>query len=355
MTNVIQLNAPSYRQSDATRLSHLIDSFACHRRMRDDVFWLKENAELLNILECSGVSLPGQALEIHEEFYATIEKRISFFPQYYRFLLSVCLDLEALGMPGNKGQRLVDWAVSQGVADAELSDLQRGEARRLMARRGVDPLPRDTGLHDRMRGFCARAATFALPNKKAAYELTHTVFYLSEYGRRDPQMAEGTARSLDYAGTLAFLEQNADLLAEICVAMRFAGLTPPREWEGWLSREMRYFDVAYGDQAPAQDNYHEYLVGNWALAARGRAAFTARTKAGRMGFINAGRGAGPLRDMSESLYRMADTRSADWAQMRPRVITGMSDEAHQLLVAAEAGSADFEGFFANFARCGLSH
>ncbi len=354
MSNVIQLNAPSHRQSEGQRLTDMVGSFARHRRVQEDVFWLKENAELLNILECTGASLPGGALSVHEEFYASIEKRLAFFPQYYRFLLSICLDLEDLGMGGEIGARLVDWAARQGLAEAELSDLQRGEARRLMARRGVDPLPLDAGLDDRLRCFCARPATFALPNKKAAYELTHIVFYLSEYGRRDPDLADGTARALDYAGTLAFLEQNADLLAEICIAMRFAGLDPSPVWEDWLSREMRYFDVACGDMTATQDDYHEYLVVNWALATRGRPAFAAKTERGRMSFLNSGRHPGPLRDISETLLRMEDTRSADWARMRGRIVQGLNDDAHQVLMAAEAASDNFEGFFANFARAGAA-
>src|SRR5690606_18363133 len=110
----------------------LLRCFAHHRRFGDDVFWLKENAELLNILECSGGTPGRDALETHEGFYRNIEKRLSFFPQYYRFLLSICLDLEDLGMAGNKGEALVNWAADQGLARCEISDLQRLEARRIM-------------------------------------------------------------------------------------------------------------------------------------------------------------------------------------------------------------------------------
>jgi hypothetical protein len=60
------------------------------------------------------------------------------------------------------------------------------EAQRLMARRDMAPKGEDATLEDRARYFMGRSDTFALPNKKAAYELTHLVFYLSEYGRCDP-------------------------------------------------------------------------------------------------------------------------------------------------------------------------
>jgi len=168
MSNVIELNVPSRLQSLGAKRSALIASFASHRRFGDDVFWLKENAELLNILECSDACLETSALAPHEGFYAQAEKRLGFFPQYYRFLLSICLDLEDLGMTGDKGETLCHWVAREGLADAELSDLQRAEARRLMQRRGIDPLPDDTGLNSRLHGFIDRSETFAMPNKKAA-------------------------------------------------------------------------------------------------------------------------------------------------------------------------------------------
>ena len=100
MTNIVQLNVPSQRQSADQRNAALLRCFSQHRRFGDDVFWLKENAELLNILECTGADPNADALAAYDGFYATIEKRLQFFPQYYRFLLSICLDLEDLGMEG---------------------------------------------------------------------------------------------------------------------------------------------------------------------------------------------------------------------------------------------------------------
>ena len=37
--------------------------------------------------------------------------------------------------------------------------------------------------------------------------------------------------SLEYAGILAFLDMNVDLLAEVCIAMRFAGMPVNEVWE----------------------------------------------------------------------------------------------------------------------------
>ncbi len=350
MSNIIAFRAPPPRQTEDQRRAALIATFADHRRGPDDVFWLKENAEILNILECSGLGAPAAALAPYAGFYAALERRMGFFPQYYRFLLSIALDLESLGMPGDKAVVLVDWAARQGLAEAELSDLQRAEAQRLMLRRGSDPMRHDTGLHDRLRAFTARTATFAMPNKKAAYELTHIVFYLSEYGRRAPDLPAEARQSLHFTGTLAFLDQNADLLAEVCLAMRQAQMTPPSLWEAWIADEMRLYALRGPDAGPVADDYHEYLVGNWALAQAGRAAFGAEVPAGQVIFHAAEGRATALREMSERMFEGDTARSADWGRMRHVVTRGMSDTAQEVLLAAETATPDFAAFFEGFAR-----
>lgn len=353
MSNVIQLNVPSKRQTGAARRAAMIASFAQHRRFGDDVFWLKENAELLNILECTGAELPENALEPHTGFYDQVEKRLGFFPQYYRFLLSLCLDLEDLGLPGHKAEALCKWASDEGLAEAELSDLQRLEARRLMMRRGIDPLPHDTGLEDRVRRFMNRSDTFAMPNKKAAYELTHIVFYLSEYGRRDPDLSAGAITSLEYAGILAYLEQNADLLSEICISLRYAGVKPSQIWENWLERETHRFGVESGPQAGTADQYHDYFVCNWLMSVSGRDAFRKDAVYDRMAFYRATPFAGPLREMSECMFQMEDRRSDDWHLMRQHVHDALTEVGHDILSEAEESSEKFADFFAGFARTGL--
>lgn len=353
MTNVVQLNVPARNLGLRPRRSAIIAGFAQHRRFGDDVFWLKENAELLNILECTATEIEDHALAPHEPFYDSLENRMGFFPQYYRFLLSICLDLEDLGMPGNKGEALAEWVSRQGLPEAEMSDLQRAEARRLLARRGVRTRAADPGLDRRLHAFIDRSETFAMPNKKAAYELTHIVFYLSEYGRRAPCLSERALTSLEFAGILAYLDQNADLLAEICVALRYAGTEPPRLWEDWLERETRAFLVDCGPQAALSDDYHEYFVCNWLMALAGRAHFDARVEPARMAFNRARSWAGPLRQMSQSLFEMQDRRNADWTQMRARLTGALSETGHEILCEAEACSDKFDAFFAGFARAGL--
>ncbi|UYV39409.1 hypothetical protein N4R57_10640 [Rhodobacteraceae bacterium D3-12] len=151
----------------------------------------------------------------------------------------------------------------------------------------------DAGLKDRLRKFVNRSATFAMPNKKAAYELTHTIFYLSEYGRKCPNLGDNARQSLDFAGTLAFLEQNADLLAEVCVAMQYAGIEPPKVWQNWLAHHLRNFECIIGEHATPQDDYHEYLVCNWFLANATGRIFESDLQPGRMAFFRPKTATGP--------------------------------------------------------------
>lgn len=351
--NIVQLNVPFRQHTGAARQAALVTTFATERRSSQDVFWLKENAEILNILECTGARPTPEALAAYGTFYEEIGQRMEFFPQYYRFLLSICLDLEDLGVPGSKGAALVEWVADQGLPEAELSDLQRAEARRLCQRRGVDPLTRDDGLEDRLRAFAGRSLTFAMPNKKAAYELTHIVFYLSEYGRRDPEIDSDIARSLTFAGTLAFLDFNADLLAEICLAMRFGGITPPEVWEIWLTQQIRSFHLSDDPAAPLHDDYHEYLMLNWFMAEAGQGGFGQQVPEGRVSFARTRPASGPLRELSECIYAMGRDRSGDWEAMRGPVSGNLSDEAQAALIAAEASNDQFGAFFEGFARVGL--
>ncbi|MCV2889211.1 DUF6902 family protein [Ruegeria aquimaris] len=350
MSNVIQLNARRAPAGSLAGPAALVAGFAGHRRSGDDVFWLKENAELLNILECTGQVLDPAALAPHLAFYQEIEERLEFFPQYYRFLLSLCLDLEDLGIGGSKAEAMAGWVAAQGLPEAELSDLQRAEARRLLARRGVVLRSEDEALTERLHQFISRSATFALPNKKAAYELTHIVFYLSEYGRKDPELPPQALISLEYAGILAYLEQNADLLAEICVAMRYAGATPSSIWENWVLDTAGTFTVLDDPGRAAQDDYHEYLVCGWAARVAGAQAFEEPLPPGSVAFYREAALAGPLRAISECIFHMGAGRSDDWGVMAPRVRAALGQTGHGILTEAVASSTHFDSFFAGFAR-----
>ena len=349
MSNVIPLMVP-YGHSQNSRIEAMIKCFATQRRFGDDVFWLKENAELLNILCSSGLAVDPDHLAPYRDFYESIEKRMLFFPQYYRFLLSITQDLEALGMAQGKAVPLAKWVDEQSLVSAELSDLQRAEAGRLLQRGGIQIASNKDGLTERLHRFINHSKTFAVPNKKAAYELTHIIFYLSEYGYQDPGIGSDAFISLEFSGLLALLDQNVDLLSEICIAMRFAGCMPPQEWEAWIAEELADYQISECANGAVQDDYHSYFMGSWLAALRKKPVFEGRILARAMSFQASQKSVSPLRGLSESIFKMDAHRSAEWTKMRGKVTVDLSSDAYSVLELAEKSSPRFEEFFAGFAR-----
>lgn len=350
MSNVVDLPFARRLHQPDDQTEALAACFASLRHGPEDVYWLKENAELLNVLETANRRPSFQALAPYAPVYDGLWDRFSFFPQYYRFLLSICLDLEDLGLPGDTGTRIAETVARQGLIRAELSDLQRGEAQRLLARRGqrgsVDP-----GLNDRLRGFCEYAPAFALPNKKAAYELTHIVFYLSEYGRTDPDLPPEAETSLRYAGCLAYLEGNSDLLAEICIALRFAGHTPPALWENDVQATTRACEVVENEGRIGLDDYHSYLMGNWHGFLTGSTGFSGHLSHARLQFLAVPpSGHTALRELSEALYDHSGPRLGSWDKMQSTLGNGLGLPAWTRLTSLTQACPDFPEFFQIFAR-----
>jgi hypothetical protein len=347
MSNVVSIGLPK-RPNLAQRQGALLQSFACHRRTADDVFWLKENAELLNVLATGGAKPRPRDLEVYRGFYDSLEERMRFFPQYYRFLLSICLDLEDLGMAGDTGRALCARVHDLDLAAGELSDLQRAEAQRLLARRGYGELTDD--LEKRLHAFIEQTETFSLPNKKAAYELTHIVFYLSDYGAQPLRLSEAAVTSLEYAGLLAFLDQDLDLLSEVCVALRFAGETPSDIWEDWLAGELNGFILAPVPAGPVNDAYHEYFVASWWAGIAGMTGFPGVPSAAGMEVMRSHPSKGPLRALSELMYQLGPARSGDWNRMRGLLHRCIAAEHHHILDCAAQSSQRFDAFFEGFSR-----
>ncbi|GIT87197.1 DUF6902 family protein [Roseobacter sp. OBYS 0001] len=347
MSNVISLGVPK-RPNLAQRQSTLLSSFAQHRRSAEDVFWLKENAEILNILASSGAQLTPHALDVYAAFYDGLEERMRFFPQYYRFLLSMCLDLEDLGLDGDTGRRLCETVHAADLVACELSDLQRAEAQYLLARRGVGEMT--PNLRARLLDFASEPRTFSVPNKKAVYELTHIVFYLTSYGAAQTELPEATVTSLEYAGLLAFLDQDVDLLAEICVALRFAGQCPSEIWEDWLAHEMGSFTLVPAPEGSVNDAYHEYLVTSWWAGIAGMTGFSGRPPQGNVEIFRHRAGPGPLRAISSLLYQLGPARSGDWGHMRSIFARSLAHDQNAILEGAAQSSAHFDRFFERFSR-----
>jgi hypothetical protein len=375
MAQILMFPNKNGLQSRAETYSRLIAAFAQNRRDQRDVFWLKENAELLNILDGTG-ALRGAPLVINEAalaplraFYAGAARHLCFFRQYYRFILSICMDLEDLGLVGQgcshsgletgmaqtPSEALAHWVQQQDLPAHELSDLQRAEARRLLARRGV--ILDVPGLDERLHRFMDATAQFALPNRKAAYELTHIVFYLSDYGRRNPALSPAAVQSLNHVGLLAFLDRDADLLSEVCIALRYSCQSPSKIWETWLQSHLQGFavlgDAPQGDSPLHHDDYHMFLVSNWHQALRVGPAFQHAVPEGALRFQRPVQPEqqGILHSLSQAVFS-AGANAVDWKTLRPQVTATLSEADNAMLREAERSCVGFEEFFEGFARLG---
>lgn len=339
----------------------LVESMARHRRDELEVGWLKENAELLGILNSTGHSRcdGGEAALAHlRPFVETAPRRLQFFPQYYRFILSICLDYEDLtGGATDTGSQLAHWIATRGLVCGELSDLQRAEAQHLLARRAVllpDPGGQHAGLRSRLRRFASDTAGFAIPDRRRAYELTHVVFYLTDYGRRCAALPDTATQSLIHVGLWAYLDCDWDLVAEVCIALRYLGQPPPPLWEAALQRSLGAYRLLATPVVGA-DDYHAFFVGHWwrAVAARGRAgqgAFADLTgwRGGAL-TVRASQATGLLAPLSLWLLQGGSARVDDAIA---HITTTMGQTAAAHLAETIHSSDHFARFWHHFCRQG---
>lgn len=348
MSNVVALRRQGFGVGDRA-VPALIDLLATRRRHRHDPFWLKENAELAQILAATGVC--DADLGPLQPFLATLMPELRFFPQYYRLYLSLAVDLAAMGMPDVPLQQMTDFILAERLTEVELSDTHRGEARLLLERAGAVP-GGDAALDARLASFAANARGFCLPNRRAAYDLTHIVFHATDYGRRSVAPDADRRASLINAGMIAWLEDNLDLLSEVVIALVLSGETPPEAWRRAVTKGAGEVEFAQGHEgARFDDDYHQYLVSNWAVSLMGGRAFAAAVPAQARLVHQPRPASAALRDLSMILLDMGAERSGDWPKMRWR-IWGRLSEASRARVAALEILPEFEVFFEGFARAG---
>ncbi|MFN4153212.1 MAG: DUF6902 family protein [Paracoccaceae bacterium] len=348
MSNIVSLRRQGSLACDPA-IPALIDLFASRRRGRHDAFWLKENAELLQILAALGAG--GQVdlgpLRLRAD---SLMQELRFFPQYYRMYLSLAVDLRDLGMADAPVEEMADFVRAQDLPAVELSDTHRGEALLLLRRAGV--AVEDPALEARLARFATNSAAFCLPNRRAAYDLTHIVFHAADYGRRTIARDGARRLSLIHAGIVAWLEGNLDLLAEVTLALRLSGEDVPGAWAAEVAKAAD--DVAFGPGSaagPFDDDYHQYLVLNWALGLSGGAAFRGGVPQTARLIHQPQRSGAALHELSLALLDMGEARLPDWSRMRWRLWSKLLQPARERLGMVET-LPEFESFFAGFSRAG---
>lgn len=292
-------------------LSHdFVKAFADTRHPGLSFPYLKENGELLSIAASSNIKMAPESLDLYTDFYENILSLIDLYPPFFRFFLAIALDLEALGMPGNKGEILSDYVLKKDLYAQETSDTRRLEILNLLARTGREPdfhSDSRANLERRVQGFLNAPDRFVKFNRPFFYDLTHIIFFMTNYGKIEIDYSEALIQSLTNIGLLAFLDDDFDLLAEICLCFLFLGEEAPSIWQ--IACETAFNDLTISYQEPQShssgsivDEYHIYFVINWLMKFSGKAAFPHKLKSGIPVFSKPQTNTSALASLSHKLH-----------------------------------------------------
>lgn len=258
-----------------------VRAFASKRSEGLGISFLKENGELLSIALSSGLSIDDNSLALYDELYGKIDKLCELYPPFFRFFLAITLDLEDLGMQGNKGEKLIDFVLRNDLYNYETSDTRRMEIINLLERRGRTPSydidPKDQ-IISRIMTFMERPERFIKFNRPLFYDLTHLVFYVTNFGTHSIPHSEKVFESLNHIGMLAYLDDDEDLLSEVCLCFIFLGQKAPKIWVEACRRGLDMIDIQFpigpiNKSEISGDDYHIYLVTSWLQAVSGGEAF----------------------------------------------------------------------------------
>lgn len=312
----------------------IVEAFALKRNPEFSFPFLKENGELLGIAVDAGFLVEPRGLELYRNFYDNALKLTQSYPQYYRFTLGMVVDLEKAGMRGQVSRDLANYVMEEELVLFDTSDTRRLEALTLLSH--VDRLkPRYTEAYKAVLGnidqLISRPDWYTKFNKPLFYDLTHIIFFLTNNGSQDLPLENDVYPCLMNMGLLALLDNDADLLAEICICLQYINRPIPSYWDDFLQDNVGKIKTSYsGTVASALnssvDEYHIYLVLNWYEAMQNRPSFKTDFKSRTPSFS--------LVDMPQSLL----SRLANYSHARAFNNTGAAgslSEFHQGLTDVE--------------------
>lgn len=260
----------------------LVSVFARNRNSIINFPFLKENGELLCIARAQGFLIEPRALNFYKEFYSKSNHLMELYPQYYRFLLGMVLDLEDLGMTGNMGKKIAYTVRSKKLVDFDTSDVRRLEALYLLNR--VSKLTEEEtiikqGIENRLYEFTQNTERFHKFNRPLFYDLTHLVFFVTNYGKKKAIGFPNLKDCLFSVGFLSLLDNDIDLLSEVIICLKYIGITPPEYWRMYVLESRKNIQISYDKDVVSAlnntiDDYHVYLVHNWCLSNLGELVFT---------------------------------------------------------------------------------
>ena len=262
----------------------MVEAFALKRNPALSFPFLKENGELLAITIDSGFLVEPRALEHYADFHSKAFKLTKLYPQYYRFILSMVIHLEAGGLQVGEAAKIADYVIENDLLLLDTSETRKLETLTLLS--NLKPLSKTykkiyDGIVYNVDQLIKNPELYTKFNKPLFYDLTHIIFFLSDYGKKSLPLQNDVTQCLIYIGLLALLDNDADLLAEVCVCLRYINSKIARYWDDFLQKSLKEIKVTYHDTVmsalnPSADEYHIYLVLNWYQALQKRPAFETR-------------------------------------------------------------------------------
>ena len=334
-----------------------VQAFAVKRNNKLSFAYLKENGELLSIAASSGLLLEPAALEHYRVFYDNALPTCQFFPQYFRFILGIVLDLEDLGYQGDTGAKICDFVSQQGYLNYETSDTRRLEILTLLARRRPDGTLGKSYRNKLIQSidkFISRPEHFVIFNKPLFYELTHFIFFLTNYGEAPCPLKNSPIEALTNVGILALLDNDVDLLAEICICFKFLGKKPPVFWETYMENSLSDITITFNTSFAsamnsATDEYHAYFMMNWLLALRKLPTFTEKFNGRTPNFSLAQKEQAVLPILSNALYDTLIAKTMTKNECA-RTLNGLSPNNIALLNGALASTPQTEKLLSQYSH-----
>jgi hypothetical protein len=261
-----------------------VEAFAVKRNTTFSFPFLKENGELLGIAADGGLLVEPRALELYKDFYSNALNLTMCYPQYYRFTLGITLDLEKVGFQGQESRKIAKFVTDGDLVLFDTSDTRKLETLAMLE--DVAPLSdkyeeiRST-LFENFDRFISNPDWYTKLNKPLFYELTHIVFFLTKNGKQSLSLQNEVYPCLMNMGLLSLLDDDPDLLAEICICLSYIKRKIPPYWDKYLQTKNAAIRVSYNGTVQSVlnasvDEYHMYLVLNWYEASQNRPSFKSK-------------------------------------------------------------------------------
>ena len=261
-------------------------AFAVKRNPKLSFPFLKENGELLRIVVDSGFLIDSRAINLYSDFYKSALQLTRHYPQYFRFIFGIVIDLEKGGMPGNESEKIAKYILDKELVLFDMCSTRKLETLTMLQEvislgRPLSEI-RKSIIEDVDR-ILSNPDLYAKFNKPLFYEITHIIFFLTGYGKTLLPLQNDVEACLINMGLLCLLDNDADLLAEICICLIYIGAEIPSYWDSFLQKSFEQVNISYHETVSsalnaAVDEYHVYFVLNWYQAVNNRPSFQTNFK-----------------------------------------------------------------------------